>query len=216
MGAFENEVKEVIKDKFRSVAEFGRIANLPQSTLSSLFDSGSFKTSSHKTVQKVANALEVDADALMRGKLVYLSDRFKGYVEVPLFGSIAAGQPIESAQTDDRFPVHRELVERYPESFLLRVSGSSMNRILPDGCYALVFPCDGIDHPGQPYVVTVGVTDATVKRVRVLGNGLELVPDSYDPTWRPIVFDFNEDDAQEVRVIGRVVWFCIPINWRFY
>ena len=215
MGEFEREVRDAIKEQFGSVAEFARIANVSYSTLSSLLAKGSFSTSHHDTVTRVAGTLEVDPSWLMRGKLVSLSARSKGYEEVPLFGSIAAGQPIEPHETDERFPVHRELMERYPGAFMLRVSGTSMNRILPDGCYALVHPCSSVEHQGQPYVVTVGSAKATVKRVNVLGNGLELVPDSTDVTWRPQVFDYGEPGGEEVRIIGRVVWYCLPFNWRF-
>jgi repressor LexA len=78
-----------------------------------------------------------------------------------------------------------------------------------------VHPCTSIDHPGQPYAVTVGNAVATVKRVKVLGNGLELMPDSTDVTYHSLLFDFADADTPKVGIIGRVVWYCLPINWRF-
>ena len=215
MGTFEREVGEIVRDRFGSVAEFARITNLNEQTLHSLFSQGNFGNARSSTVERIAGALEVDLSWLMRGKLVDSSARFKGFVEVPLFGSIAAGQPISPTVTDERFPIHVELAERYPNAFLLRISGTSMNRILPDGCYALINPCSEVERQGQPYALTVGTTDATVKRVHVLGNGLELIPDSTDPTFRPKVYDFGEQGTEEVVVIGQVVWYCLPLNWRF-
>lgn len=215
MGAFEQEVADMIRDQFGSLTEFARIANLNPQTVHSLFSKGSFARSRLETVSRIANVLEVDSASLMRGKLVRAEKRFKGYVEVPLYGSISAGKPLEPDEADERFPIPAELAERYAGAYLLRISGTSMNRILPDGCYALVHPCTEVEHTGQPHVVTVGTTDATVKRVYALGNGLELAPDSTDITWHPRIFDFSDDTSEEVRVLGRVVWYCLPLNWHF-
>ena len=163
----------------------------------------------------IAEALEVDPHWLMRGKLVDRSTRFKGFVEVPLFTSITAGQPASPDQTDERFPVHKELAERYPGAFLLRVSGESMNRILPAGCYALVEPCEAVGRQNMPYAVAVGSLDATVKRVRALGNGFALTPDSTDVTFHEVIYDYTKEDTEQVTVMGRVVSYYLPLNWSF-
>ena len=41
-----------------------------------------------------------------------------------------------------------------------------------------------------------------------LANGIELIPDSYDPTYRSNVYDFNEDDTPAIKILGKVVWWC--------
>ena len=87
-----------------------------------------------------------------------------------------------------------------------------MNRVLPNGSYALVSPCSIADSTGSLYAVTVGENAATVKRVRVLENGLELQPDSDDPTFHPIVFDRADEETPTVSIIGKVVWHCPPME----
>lgn len=130
----------------------------------------------------------------------------------PLYGSIAAGAPIEMLQINEVHPVPNALLERYPKSFYLKVSGESMNKCLPNGSYALVYPtAEVVD--GAVYAVSVGGSDATVKRVRKLNNGVSLEPDSTDPTFRPQVFDYSEGTAETLAVIGRVVWFCVPYDY---
>ena len=57
--------------------------------------------------------------------------------------------------------------------------------------------------------------DATIKRVRKLNNGFELVPDSNDPTYRPQTFNYNEPGTQTITVIGRVVYYVLPFDWEF-
>lgn len=137
------------------------------------------------------------------------------YREIPLFGAIAAGTPIEMEAADRTHAVPAALNERYPEAFFLEVRGDSMNRILPNGCYALVNPCKEVGTDNKPYAVCVNGYDATIKRVRKLNNGFELAPDSTDPTYKPKVYDYGEPDTETVTVIGRVVWYCVPFDFEF-
>lgn len=137
------------------------------------------------------------------------------FVDVPLYGSIAAGTPIEMVESEGTFPIPRAKHEEFPKAFLLRVTGESMNRILPNGCYALVDPCDDVERDNQPYAVCVNGYDATVKRVHKLNNGFELVPDSTDPTFKPQVFDYGIEGTETITPIGRVVYYVLPYDWRF-
>ena len=132
----------------------------------------------------------------------------KGFVSVPLYGSVAAGQPIEMLPVDDMKEAPAKFVNDDPNCYLVRVRGNSMNRFIHDGNYALVSPkyCETNEH--DMYLVTVNGDDATIKHVNVLANGVELVPDSYDPTYRPQVYDFNEEDTPPIKVLGKVVWWC--------
>ncbi len=59
----------------------------------------------------------------------------------------------------------------------------------------------------------VGASEATVKRVRKLNNGISLVPESNDSTFRTQVFDYSEGNNETLSVIGRVVWFCMPFDY---
>ena len=136
-------------------------------------------------------------------------------VEVPLYGAIAAGTPIEMIPVENSQPVPSEVRRRYPSAVLLKVEGDSMNRILPNGCYALVDPCEAVEHNGAPYAVCVNGYDATIKRVNKLNNGFELAPDSNDPTYSKQVFNYNEPGTQTITVIGEIVYFVLPFDWEF-
>ncbi|RVU97014.1 XRE family transcriptional regulator [Coriobacteriales bacterium OH1046] len=136
------------------------------------------------------------------------------FVDVPLYGSIAAGTPIEMESVEGFIAIPERMHNRYPDAFLLAVQGESMNRRLPNGSYALVNPAsDVVD--GRVYAVCVNGYDATIKRVRMLNNGVELVPDSTDPTFRPRVYDYGEEGTDTVTVIGEVVWCVFPYDYDF-
>lgn len=138
-----------------------------------------------------------------------------GTVDVPLYGAIAAGTPLEMLEVEDSYPIPSQVCERYPGAFLLKVRGTSMDRIIPDGCYVLVDPSQTDVVPGKPYAVCVNGFDATVKLVEPLANGVRLVPCSTDPTHHAQTFDGADPDAESVTVIGRVVWYVLPFDWSF-
>lgn len=137
------------------------------------------------------------------------------YIDVPLYGSIAAGEPIEMIEVDDHHAIPVSVHKKYPKAFLLEVKGESMNKVLPNGSYALIDPCVDVERDGKPYAVCVNGYDATIKRVRRLENGFELVPDSTDPTFHAEVFDYSVEGTKTITIIGRVVWYAIPYDFQF-
>ena len=135
------------------------------------------------------------------------------YNDVPLYGSIAAGKPLAIIPIENTHPIPIEMHKKYPEAFLLRVEGESMNKILPNGALALVDPkqTDPIDE--AVYAFCVNNDDATIKRVRKLAYGFEMLPDSDDPTFKPVVYDKQNETPDNITIIGRVVWMMPPFDW---
>lgn len=134
-------------------------------------------------------------------------------VPVPLLDSISADTPIEMINVDETYDIPSEIHDKYPQAFLLKVVDDSMNRVLPNGCYALINPCKEAIEPMKAYAVCVDDFDATIQRVKPLSNGYELIPDSIDPTFRSQIFDFNEVDTQSVSIIGEVIWYLVPFGF---
>ena len=116
--------------------------------------------------------------------------------QAPLLGRVAAGAPRD----------------RYPNAFFLRVSGESMNRVLPNGCLALVVPESEVVN-GHVYVFGTESGDFTVKRASVTEDRITLMPDSYLPGYEPIEFT-RSGERPLPRVIGRVMWFTMPERFR--
>lgn len=131
----------------------------------------------------------------------------------PLLSRITATTSIEAITSDETYDIPSDIYERFPQAFLLKVEDDSMNRVLPNGCYALINPCQEASKPMKAYAVCANGFDATIKRVKPLSNGYELIPDSIDPTFRPQIFDFNEIDTQPVTIIGEVVWYLVPFGF---
>ena len=157
------------------------------------------------SIQRMADYFGVPKSIIMGDVTVTPSSVL---VPVPLYGSVAAGTPIEMIPIDDMKEAPARYVDDDPDCYLVRVHGDSMNRLVQDSNFALVSPKYRETNDHDMFLVTVNGDDATIKHVHMLANGVELIPDSYDPTYRPQIIDYNEVDAPPVKVLGRVVWWC--------
>lgn len=174
-----------------------------------------------QSVINLAKLYGVSTDTLLGS--IYADSEIPGIIkpaysveaDVPLIDAIAANTPIETIARNDTHPIPSTMHARYPRAFLLKVSGRSMDRVIPNGCYALVDPCDTVEVDNAPYAVCVNGFDPTIMRMRKLNNGFELIPDSTDPTFEPHVYNYNEPDTETVTIIGRIVWCCFPYDCTF-
>lgn len=218
METLEEAIRRLIKDKYGSVSKFAETIDMPVTSIYSALDRGMANTRTELT-DRIYRELNIDWDTAKLGddyrELKLKKDSSSSFVDVPLLGSIAAGTPIEMIETDGSHPVPAKVMEQYPNAKLLEVKGNSMNKILPNGSYALVDPCSEVDRDNQPYAVCVNGYDATIKRVHKLDNGFELAPDSTDPTFKPKVYDYGEPGTETITIIGRVVYHVLPFDWSY-
>lgn len=212
------QIKYFRKDKLRITAkELGQALEPPVSdkTISS-WERGRTRPN-HEFLIQLSRIFEVPVTTFYPEEVSadYFNDSSPSYSNVPLYGSIAAGTPLTIIPVEDTFPVPIEVHKRYPDGFLLKVKGESMNKVLPNGSYALIDPtCSEIKNDAA-YALCVAGNDATIKRVRKLANGVALSPDSTDPTFKTTVLDFEESNPDEISIIGKVVWMMLPFDWEF-
>src|SRR5205823_1014844 len=78
-----------------------------------------------------------------------------GATELPLFGLVAAGEPIEAVSGDDTIAVPDELIPRRGRSYVLKVRGQSMiDEHIKDGDFIVVHERNQADN-GQTVVALV-------------------------------------------------------------
>lgn len=135
------------------------------------------------------------------------------YIDIPLYGSIAAGKPLAIIPVEDTHPIPIEMHRKHPQGFLLKVEGESMNNVLPHGSYALIDPNKTTPQDNNAYALCINDDNATIKRVKQLENGCELIPDSKDPTFKPSIYDRNKETPDKITIIGQVVWMMLPFDW---
>lgn len=167
------------------------------------------------TLRKIADYLSVPIDDLVLADSQSAApDQSARMSYIPIYGRIAAGIPLDMDGMDGRAPIPYEVMRKHPHAFLLKVDGESMSNVLPNGCFALVDPDRKTDIiNGNAYAVCVNGYAATIKRVVKLANGFELAPDSKDPTYKPMIYDYGVEGTETITVIGEVVWYTLPFDF---
>lgn len=137
------------------------------------------------------DADDEDQDAGGRGQ--------DGVIELPLFGRIAAGIPIEALANPDRtigFPT--DLLNTAKEHYALEVAGDSMiDAGIFDGDTAIIERGDTAD-TGQIVVALIDDEEATLKRMRRKGNSIAL--EAANPAYETRIFG-----PDRVNIQGRLV-----------
>jgi repressor LexA len=208
------QLSDLIRERYHGMPRLAKELGVSRQTLYSMCRNDVIG-SSFDIVVRVANALGIDPIALHAGKIEQQVRTTVNYHCVPIYAKPHGGHEVADAGEAASYPVPQRLHVLYPSAFFVPVRDSSTNRILPEGCLALVDPCSEIRSPGKPYALTIEDGPFVVKRVKPLANGLELQPDSTDSTYRAQVIDFNEPGNRRVSIAGEVVWYAIPFEWEF-
>lgn len=203
-----NRIKELREAKGLSQEKLAAIVGCSKNSVQNY--EGSKRNIPGALLIKLAEVFEVSSDYILMQEDDIDGD---GYVDTPIYGEIAAGTPIDMTEIDATFPVPVKIRDAHPNCGLLRVEGDSFNRSIPNGYLALVDFDQKEPNERDAFAVCVNGYTATIKRVKKLANGYELTPYSYDPTYLPMVYDYNRDDTDEITIIGKVVWATMPFDY---
>ncbi len=152
--------------------------------IEALVERGFLKKMPHK-----ARALEVLRLPKLKPSSVLEEERKReeaiknGMVEIPLYGKIAAGTPIEAiANETEKFSVPYEMVSR-GQYYALTIEGDSMVDIgILDGDTVIIKKADTAQN-GDIVVALVDNSEATLKEIRKEGAEIVLIPknEAYEP-----------------------------------
>ena len=122
-------------------------------------------------------------------------------IELPLFGYVAAGAPIEvvpMSESSESVAVPEDLVGKRG-SYVLRVKGDSMiDEQIRDGDFVIVEDRKTANN-GEMVIALVGGTDATLKKFYREAGRIRLQP--ANPAMQPMLFDPSQIQIQGV-VVG--------------
>lgn len=168
---------------------------------------------------RIGSALGVSANDLLsppgEQKVVPLTRHKISNQKMPVMGEAAAGawldvDPLQSDPIDwlDFTPGATLLAHH---TYALKVRGTSLNKIAPDGAILVCLDLDGAGitiREGDLVIVQQsregGLREMTAKRVKRANGRYELWPESTDPKWQtPILL--NEDDGGETVAVKAIV-----------
>ena len=127
-------------------------------------------------------------------------------LSVPVYGHIPAGTPLEAIQDLLEEVSIPEWLAKKKDLFGLKVVGDSMNKVLPDGCIAILQKSSSLEN-GEIGAILVNGYNATIKKFFKLTDSIVLEPLSFNPDHKPIII---ENGQETVSPIGKLLWYCAP------
>lgn len=126
----------------------------------------------------------------------------KSGVAINVYGSVAAGIPLEMIEDIIDTEEITEDMARTGEFFGLRIKGDSMTPTICDGDIVIVRQQNDAES-GDIVIATVNGNEATCKRLRKYKEGIELI--AINPSYDTLEFSSEEILEKPVKIIGKVV-----------
>lgn len=124
------------------------------------------------------------------------SDMEGEFVEIPVFGIVAAGEPIEALSYPQTVTIPKDMVGRF-RTFALRVEGCSMlDEDIQDGDHIIIKAQETAEN-GETVVAMINNEEVTLKRFYIEPDHIRLQP--ANSKMKPIVLHNHE-----VRILGVV------------
>ena len=231
---------EIVK-KYRlehkiSMDEFARLSGLSKGYISMLEKNENPRTKkpispSIDTIKQVSEVTGIDFNEIIEtldddlelilnkddhhfGQHVIPSNKQTSYVAYKeLKGAIAAGVPLEMFEVPDSVQVPVDVDRAFPNAYFLVVRGDSMNKIISEGMYVLIDPCEELNN-GEIGVIRVNGTEATLKRFYKMGDCIMLQPESTNPEHKIQTYT-SEEEIESISILGKLVWAMTPIGMKF-
>ena len=231
---------EIVK-KYRlehkiSMDEFARLSGLSKGYISMLEKNENPRTKkpispSIDTIKQVSEVTGIDFNEIIEmldddlELILNNDDHHFGQHEIPsnkqtsyvaykeLKGAIAAGVPLEMFEVPDSVQVPVDVDRAFPNAYFLVVRGDSMNKVISEGMYVLINPCEELNN-GEIGVIRVNGTEATLKRFFKMGDYIILQPESTNPEHKSQMYT-NKEEIDSISILGKLVWAMTPIGMKF-
>lgn len=133
----------------------------------------------------------------------YLYGReIKKATRVPVYGTVAAGIPIEAITDIEDYEEITEDMARTGNFAALKIKGASMEPRIVDGDVVIVRLQDDVDN-GDIAIVMVNGDEATCKKIKKTPEGVLLI--SINSNYEPMFYTNREIEEKPVKIWGKVV-----------
>ena len=201
MPDFSTVFKNLRKDNSLTQAELAKKLGVAPSTVG-MYERGQ-REPDFETLEKIAVYFSVNMNTLLGKDNVF--DKAGGYisgVKIPVLGKVAAGIPITAVENILDYEEISTEMAASGDYVALKIQGSSMEPRMYEGDVVIVRVQSTVEH-GEVAVVMVDGSEATVKKVQFLSNGILLQP--FNSSYEPIFYSKEEVEKLPVRIFGKVV-----------
>lgn len=195
---FAKNLKRYLKIKNKNQLELSEDLGFKQSTVSDWMNAKKYPRIDK--IQILADYFDIMKSDLTEDK--GFSSFSKRGVMVPVLGKVVAGIPIEAIQDIIDYEEIDAILAKTGNFFALQIKGDSMEPRMQEGDVVIVRKQETAD-TGDIAIVLVNGDEATVKKIKILNNGIMLIPfnNKYDP-WE---YTAEDIDKMPVKIIGKVV-----------
>lgn len=210
----EEKLKELIIEKYGSVRQFAIKIDMPYTTVDTILKRG-INNSNIGNVIKICKSLNISVDKLVDTNEIISTLSFdnasqielsNNSVQIPVFGTIKAGSPIEAQQDVlEYIDIPEEWIKTGKKFYGLKISGDSMYPKYNENDIVIFEHNQDFSFANKKdCAVMVNGYDATFKNVTITESGITLVPlninnkDNYQPTF----YDKEQIENLPVRIVG--------------
>lgn len=140
---------------------------------------------------------------------------------IPLYNFYAAAGSFSELQSDNHFLLINapEYIKNTEDYFACKIIGDSMNRVIPNGSFALFKYYSGGSRNGKivlvenrdlqdedfnsAFTIKTYLSEKVVTEVGWQHTSITLLPNSYDDSYSPIII--TEENGQQMKIIGEFV-----------
>ena len=191
-------IKELRKAKKLTAKQLAEYIQVAESTMS-LYESGK-REPDFKTLLRIAEKLDTTVDHLL-GKDISSTPIKKGF-KIPVYGSVAAGVPIDAITDIEDYEEITEDLARTGSFAALKIKGASMEPKFSEGDVVIVRLQETAE-TGDIAIVMVNGDEATCKKIKKMPEGIMLI--STNPDYEPMFFSNRDIAEKPVRIWGKVV-----------
>ena len=166
----------------------------------SRYESGTYEPKSLSMISDFAKLYGVTTDYLLGLDLNFDENAIEDVVQIPVYGKISAGQPLEMVENIIDYTYITAEQARKGSYFALEVNGDSMDKIIPNGSRVVVRKQEELEN-GEIGVIVVNGNDATVKRYERDEDNVYLYPESNNPEHKIQRYCLRETP---VSILGKV------------
>ena len=200
-----DKIKEIRNERKLTQGQLAAFTGFDRSYISQM-EAGKRENPTVETLVRLAKPLKVNVSTLINAV-----DEFNieiSTTEIPVYGVIFAGSPMGAEQDiQGMVTVPDNIVEKYGINNLiaLKISGDSMDKVVPDGTIGIFNTDYEPIQNGHIYAVLIDDTEATLKRVYKYESSVRFEPDSNNPEQKS--WTYTTDMETEVDYVGELVYF---------
>lgn len=202
-------IKQLRLEKGLTQEELGKYIGVKKAAIMK-YEKGNVQNMKRATIETLSKLFNVTPSYLMCLDEPKLDKFGNSVVSIPLLGTVKAGYDYLAEENWEGTKEIKEELAKTGDFFALRIKGDSMFETLWENDIVAVKKQD-FANDGDIAVVLINGDEATVKKIRILDNGIKLIPlnrrinpETQEPFYEDIFFNKKDIETKPVKIIGIV------------